>query len=420
MYTTVSLSALPLGAKLGSAIRGDGNLKLLGEGVAITPQLLESLRKRGVSSVVVSNSDMGRIQAFKPQGSARTALADRQGVQVAARNDLSEALDSAAAKVPAVIVPSENPFSGRIKRPGAVAYDTDFSSHLAEQNETNVNGVGEMITACAGGAADAIAAAEQMVNSTLGSVTEDLDAFVCLGGNPFATPYPSRHSLHSAMLSTALGSALGLDEPQLKELATGCLIHDIGMLSVDPKLTTSKKQLTPEEFAQVAVHPVKTLELIERYADHLPLGTRMVAYQIHERNNGSGYPRGRTAAEIHPLARIAAVADAYTALVTPRPHRPGMLPYFAVEKLLKDVRDGLLDADVVRALLNTVGLFPIGSYVAVGEEYVGRVIRNNPGSFSKPVVELWKRNALSAFPSVVDLKQEAALDVKRPLMSLMG
>jgi HD-GYP domain-containing protein (c-di-GMP phosphodiesterase class II) len=144
----------------------------------------------------------------------------------------------------------------------------------------------------------------------------------------------------------------------------------------------------------------------------------MVAYQIHERCDGSGYPRGRAAPQIHPLAKIAGVADTFTALVSRRPYRPGMLPYHAMVKMLQDVGLGLYDAQIVRALLNTVSLFPIGSYVALSDGRLGKVIRSNGGTYDRPVLETWERNDLGADPKLVDLREHPDLKVVRALARL--
>src|SRR5208283_5410057 len=108
-------------------------------------------------------------------------------------------------------------------------------------------------------------------------------------------------------------------------------------------------------------HPVAVFDVLQHHWDHIPAAARMTAYQVHERCDGSGYPRGRTGGQITELSRVAAVADAFVALVSPRPYRPSMIPYYAMETMLKLVRRGLFDHRFVRALLETVSLFPLGS-----------------------------------------------------------
>ena len=148
------------------------------------------------------------------------------------------------------------------------------------------------------------------------------------------------------------------------------------------------------------------------------MGVRMIFYQMHERCDGSGYPRGITGDKIHPLAKIAAVADAYVALVSPRPHRPAMLPYHAIVKMLADVKAGLYDSKVVRALLHTVSLFPIGSFVELNNSLVGKTIRANGDRYDRPILEVWNRTHLTAAPRLVDLAEQTDLKVVKPLTYL--
>ena len=71
--------------------------------------------------------------------------------------------------------------------------------------------------------------------------------------------------------------------------------------------------------------------------------SRIVAYQIHERCDGSGYPRGMVGDDLHVLSKIAAVADAYVGLVSNRWHRKALMPYYAMEKMLHSIPQGLFD-----------------------------------------------------------------------------
>jgi hypothetical protein len=88
----------------------------------------------------------------------------------------------------------------------------------------------------------------------------------------------------------------------------------------------------------------------------------LVSYQIHERINGSGYPRGRSEENIHPFARILYVADRYVSLTSLRPHRQPLTPYAAMETLLKSEEERGADPLVVRALLRVISLFPVVSW----------------------------------------------------------
>ena len=144
----------------------------------------------------------------------------------------------------------------------------------------------------------------------------------------------------------------------------------------------------------------------------------MVAYQIHERCNGHGYPRRRQGDQIHELAKIAAVADVYVALVSPRPHRPALMPHHALRHILYGVKSGVFDRRAVRALVKTISLFPIGSYLQLQDGRVGRVLRSNPHAPARPVIEMWADDRWQAPPTIVDLAVTPDAVVERPLPSL--
>jgi hypothetical protein len=115
---------------------------------------------------------------------------------------------------------------------------------------------------------------------------------------------------------------------------------------------------------------------------------QLVAYQVHERPDGSGYPRGREKKCIHLFARILHVADAYLAMTAQRPFRLPLMPYAAMECLLRQAEKNRVDPDVMRSLLRVLSLFPIGSYVRLSDGSLAEVIRANPHSFSRPLVAL--------------------------------
>jgi HD-GYP domain-containing protein (c-di-GMP phosphodiesterase class II) len=247
---------------------------------------------------------------------------------------------------------------------------------------------------------------------------EDLDLFVCLGINPPSGDYPDRHSLHVAMLAASVGVNMGWDVATLLELGVGCLLHDIGMLRVPHRIYRDDRIVDDGEFGEIARHPIHTFDLLVNDLGSVPRTSQMVAYQIHERCDGSGYPRRRKGALIHEVAKVAAVADVYVALVSSRPHRPALMPYYAVSHLVYGVKNGAFDAVAVRGFLKTVSLFPIGSYLELRDGRKGRVIRANPVEFGKPVIEVWLPSELDASPTILDLSATTEVMIKGPLPRL--
>ena len=185
----------------------------------------------------------------------------------------------------------------------------------------------------------------------------------------------------------------------------GCLVHDAGMLQIDESLYNSREVLDDSQFLEITKHPVIAADMLCKKMTRIPLGVRMIVYQMHERCNGSGYPQGVSADRIHPLAKIAAVADTYVALVSPRPHRPAMLPYYAVKKILEGRQDGAVRRHgrpwvaahrlaVSHRVLRRVGI-----------RLVAKVMRSSGPAYDRPIVEAWRRPDLLSEPKIIDLTE---------------
>jgi hypothetical protein len=424
MLTTIPTSLLKEGAVLSAPVHDQQlNTKLLSSGVPITGELLQGLRRRAIHTVVVEQGDVARLSLYQPQGTIRVASAQRSGFRSTLETNHSRELDSKAENPPELqLRKTGDPFAQRILQHATCPYDADLIARFGIFHQQSLEFLEGLYTSLTDPSGSRGKPAFERLESTclqaLSEAAEDMDLFLCLGANPFALDYPHRHSLHVAMVAIGIGSALKLDKRTLVELGIGCLLHDTGMLRLENEVYRAERILEPIEFRKITKHPVLTFELLEPCLDRVPVGARMVAYQMHERCDGGGYPRGRRSDQIHELAKIAAVADTYVALVSPRPHRRGMLPYFALEKVLHGVRDGLFDSRAVRGLIESISLFPIGSYIATSDDRIGRVIRSGRGNFDQPLIELWGRRELHKPPSLVDLAHEPDIKILRPLARL--
>ncbi len=197
--------------------------------------------------------------------------------------------------------------------------------------------------------------------------------------------YTFQHSVDVAVIGTLLGSRMGLSGGRLRELALGCLLHDIGKLYIEEAILDKPGKLTAEEYEAVKAHPRMGFELIRR----MPVVSLLpahVAYQHHEHQRGSGYPQGlvgdnRIGPRLHEerigagklllIAEIGAVSDVHSAITSDRPYRPAMAPDVAV-----DVVEGMagkhLNREVVELFSRIVPRYPIGRWVELaGGEFDG-------------------------------------------------
>lgn len=397
---TLSLSELTPGIRLRTPIyenRLDRDVLLLAAGTMLTPKALKNLRDRGASHVRVDASEITRL-------TGQSAPLARPGVVAADRTSATR------------FALSSESLLHKVARHRATRYDAIQVNAFSNAYNSAVATISTLSTNLASGSLQDAPELAAVSADSLVRITQDLDLFVALGVKPENAGAPERHSTQVAMLAMSIGTMFGLRPSDLIELGVGCLIHDTGMLLLRGDVRQTSRRLSNLEFLEITKHPAITYDLLSRLRE-VPTGSRMVAYQMHERCDGSGYPRGRGAGQIHPLAKIAAVADVYIALVSNRPWRPSLLPYKAMEQIIRDTRDGLFDPEVVRALLRTVSLFPIGSRVQTSDGRVGTVVRTNRELFTRPVVELWQPGCALA-PDVVDLAETDSITITRAIKDL--
>lgn len=194
------------------------------------------------------------------------------------------------------------------------------------------------------------------------------------------------HCVSVAMMSAAISWQLGLDRGTVMEIALGGLLHDIGMLRVPREIRMADRPLTEDEWREIHLHPLHTLDMLAGLKG-LPVGVKFIAYQVHERINGDGYPRGRRGQQVHRTAQIVSIADVYVAMTSERPHRSALSPYDAAKTILLSGQSECFDRALTRAFLDTVSLFPIGSRVGLSDGRSARVLRANPGRHTRPLVE---------------------------------
>jgi HD-GYP domain-containing protein (c-di-GMP phosphodiesterase class II) len=159
------------------------------------------------------------------------------------------------------------------------------------------------------------------------------------------------------------------------------------MFLVPESILQKPARLTPEEWYEVQKHPIIGLHILES-CPWLTDAALFAAYQAHERDNGTGYPKQRNKHLIHDFAKIVQVADVYEAMTSPRCYREAWLPHVATSSLVKMTRAGLLDGAFVKGFLQYASLFPVGSLVELSDKRIARVVQSNGSSYAKPVVSI--------------------------------
>ncbi len=226
--------------------------------------------------------------------------------------------------------------------------------------------------------------------------------------------YLTYHGLNTALLlmTVAIRQGYGMDE--VVNSGVGAMFQDIGMMRIPQDMRSSPNELTDAERHNVEQHPVYSVDILDSTGLANPLMLTM-CYESHERCDGSGFPRRKTKPKIHPLSRILSAVDVYTAITSRSLHQREITPYEGMVALLKEVQAGRLDGEAVRAVLDNLSLFPIGSYVELSDGQFARVIRANGPMHTKPVVVgVSERGKEDDFE--LDLSREMDLKVVRGLL----
>jgi HD-GYP domain-containing protein (c-di-GMP phosphodiesterase class II) len=206
------------------------------------------------------------------------------------------------------------------------------------------------------------------------------------------------HSMRSTVLAITIGLQLHMSLSKLIELGVTCMLHEIGMIRLPPQLYLTDKQLSQGERAQIATHPVIGFEIVKEL--QFPLTIQLGILEHHEKENGSGYPRHLTGEKISVYAKIIAVACSFEAITAPREYKTERSTFDAMVEMLKNANHQY-DETVIKALLYSLSLFPIGAYVYLINGKIGQVTDVNPDNPKNPIVQLLGEKESDGTPKTV-------------------
>lgn len=230
-----------------------------------------------------------------------------------------------------------------------------------------------------------------------------------------ADHYIYSHSVNVCVISSIIADRMGFPEDEMSDLALAAFLHDIGMAQVQ-EIVALKPKLSSSETQKMKEHPALGQNFVDTLTDVAAAVKERAGaaiLQIHERSDGSGYPKGLKNSKISEFARIIAVADAYEAMTHPRCYKNHMIPHEAIKTLINESENNF-DNEVMKSFITVMSLYPVGSYVRLSNGEVAKVVSTNENMPTRPKVKIAIDQAgkRSADERVIDLEEVSIVSIR--------
>ncbi len=219
------------------------------------------------------------------------------------------------------------------------------------------------------------------------------------------------HMLNVSILSMYFSSRLGFDKSDVLNIGVAAMFHDIGKLFISRKILHKPDKLTDQEFGSIRSHTIMGAEIMLKYVDTLGLLPVVVSFEHHLKYDSSGYPRMPLLRKQHIASSIVSICDVYDALSQRRGYKQDYSPDL-VYNIMNKERGISFDQELLDKFFRFMGLWPIGSIVALNDGSVALVKDENESDIRRPKVEI-----ISPIDKkrVVDLAQDNSLSIERYL-----
>lgn len=227
---------------------------------------------------------------------------------------------------------------------------------------------------------------EPVIGDILASVRRNPQAFGGLMRCKLRNEFVYHHALAVSALMISLARKMKLTETEVREAGLAGLLLDIGVnyLPLNPDLPKGDfRNADPKIWQQHVMLGFRALQ----NDDDLPQAVLDACLQHHERIDGSGFPKGLAGDAIAPMARMAAICDTFDFLLTRTDGGPPLDPGVAVQRLTRD--EGAFDPDILRMFVESVGMYPTGTFVRLASDKLAMVIDIDPRDSTKPVVQVF-------------------------------
>lgn len=220
-----------------------------------------------------------------------------------------------------------------------------------------------------------------------------------------------RKSIMLMLYAIKMGCRLKLDMEQLRLHTLAAMIHHIGMAQIPTEIRKKKEALTKTELDIISTASEKSSAylMLCNIADTVILHA---ASQAQERFDGSG-PKALSGSDIAYSARMIGLLSMFEALIHYRPYRHRLLPRDAIRHLVNHHKKAF-DPVMLKALIESISLYPVGTYVQLNSGDVALVVRVRPLKPLRPQVLITHDSQGNEVPPrEVDLQEQPSLTIER-------
>ncbi|MEW6620473.1 MAG: HD-GYP domain-containing protein [bacterium] len=198
--------------------------------------------------------------------------------------------------------------------------------------------------------------------------------------------YTFAHSTNVCALTILLCVKREIKKSEIEEIALGAMLHDIGKTRLAEEILLKPDKLMIKEYEEVRKHPIYGYEILNENR-RLSQITKLIAYQHHERWDGSGYPQSLSKDKIHPSVRLVSLVNLYDSLTMDKPYRSKFLPHDAMRLIISQSGSNFPVKDV-KEFVDDMSIYPAGSFVRLNTGEIGVVTKINRHAVIRPWVKI--------------------------------
>jgi len=370
----ITIDELAVGMYVHAIADQQGNLSVKSQGRVVKPSVIDSLKRKGVRTLVIDLSKQLDAEDDAPVAEEPIQAPDER-VSFASEIDKANSIHKQGKRLQKTLLK-------------AVQKGLPFDEQIPREFAKNM----------------------------VGSIDRNPDALMCLTKIREKDDYLLEHSLNVAILLANFGKSIGMDPQEVEDLAHAGFLHDVGKIKIPDEILHKPGRLTDDEMDVMRDHVKYGVETLrEAGIDELLIRT---VSEHHERLDGKGYPAGVSGDDISKAGRMIAIADVYDAITADRVYKPGMPSQKALQILLKDCPHKY-DHELLQQFIKCMGIYPVGTLVKLTNERIGMVMEQNNDAPLKPVVRIFYSTRGNHYlePKDLDLHSETTVRIEKPVVA---